>query len=146
MSSTARAPYTDRRTTATKDPSSARPRAPSGRGDKPTEGQKTDGRPTISPSVSGNAHKRMASGSQRPGVDKSDQQSERRTERTNVTTREHIVIRTRSPEKQPVEDRRERERERAKQNSRAGAGSSAATRKEVLQGQFSLLSRYVGVV
>jgi gamma-tubulin complex component 2 len=55
-------------------------------------------RPSPQPSAGGTAHKRVPSGSQRTGRPV----EERRTERVQVTTRETITSRTRSPERRPA--------------------------------------------
>jgi len=73
------------------------------RGNAPLGGIRTerpDGRhqPSPQPSTGGAAHRRAPSGSQRisRGVE------ERRTERVQVTTRETLTSRTRSPERRPA--------------------------------------------
>lgn len=72
------------------------------------------------PSASGATHRRQASGSQRTtrGVE------ERRTERTNVTTRETLTTRTRSPERRPGPAVRPPERTRQDEPARAYSGES----------------------
>ena len=70
---------------------SARPRVPNSRFDD------VENRPAGS-SSSNAPHQRSASGSLKPGVSHKSSQ-ERRTERTTVTTRDRIQIRTKSPVK-----------------------------------------------
>ena len=69
-------------------------------------------------SSAGNSHRRMASGSQRTkaGVE------ERRTERVQVTTRETVTARTRSPERRPGPSVQSQERHKTSEASRAYSG------------------------
>lgn len=97
---------------------SARPRLPSGQqGGTRTE---RDPRRQQSPqtSTSGGTHRRTTSASQRSkgGVE------ERRTERVQVTTRETLASRTRSPERRPAPQMPQQERTRPSEVSRTNSG------------------------
>lgn len=114
-SSTARvSSRAERRTT--NDNGSAQPRAPSGQ----TGRERVDPRRTQSPQplVSGPTHKRTASGSQRTNR----AVEERRTERVQVTTRETLTTRTRSPERRSTPSAQPQERHRPAEPSRAYSG------------------------
>ena len=116
-SSTARgSSRAERRTT--NDYGSAQPRAPSGQ--TGSRGERLDPRGTRSPqpSTAGMSHKRTASGSQRTnrGVE------ERRTERVQVTTRETLTTRTRSPDRRSASSTQPTERQRPAEPSRAYLG------------------------
>jgi gamma-tubulin complex component 2 len=93
------ASQSDRRTAASDLANGAKSRLPAGLGGSRSD--KPDGRQSQSqsPQTSGTSsqHKRMASGSQRT----SRNVEERRTERVQVTTRETITSRTKSPERRP---------------------------------------------
>jgi gamma-tubulin complex component 2 len=81
--------------------------------------------------TSGTTHRRLASGSQRTtrGVE------ERRTERTQITTRETLTSRTRSPEKRPGPAVRPTERTRQDEPTRSYSGESRPkSRVETPQG------------
>lgn len=96
----------------------SRPRLPSGQqGGTRTE---RDSRRPQSPqaSTSGTTHRRTASNSQRTkgGVE------ERRTERVQVTTRETLTSRTRSPERRPAPPMQQQERTRPSEASRTNSG------------------------
>jgi gamma-tubulin complex component 2 len=97
-SSNARVPASSRaeRRTATEN-GSQQPRAPSAQAGIKSE--RPDPRQTHSPqpSASGASHRRAPSGSQRS----KREIEERRTERIQVTTRETVTSRTRSPERRP---------------------------------------------
>jgi gamma-tubulin complex component 2 len=116
-SSTARVLSRAERRTAN-DNSSTQPRAPSGQSG--SRGERLDPRRTESPqpSASGVNHKRTASGSQRTnkGVE------ERRTERVQVTTRETLTTRTRSPDRRSAPSAQPPERQRPAESSRAYSG------------------------
>lgn len=91
FSTTARS-TADRRTTSS-DNASGRSKAPT-----PTYGgSRADSRRPLSPSASG-PHKRTVSGSQRT----SKNVEEKRTERVQVTTRETLTSRTKSPDRRPA--------------------------------------------
>jgi len=85
----------ERRTTT--DNGSAQPRDPSGQQGGRSERPDPRRAQSPQPSTSGQSHKRTTSGLQRTnrGVD------ERRTERVQVTTRETLTSRLRSPERRP---------------------------------------------
>jgi gamma-tubulin complex component 2 len=116
-SSTARVSSRAERRTAN-DNGSTQPRPSSeqtgGRGEKP--GPKSTQSPQ--PLTSGTTHKRTASGSQRTnrGVE------ERRTERVQVTTRETLTTRTRSPDRRSAPSAQPQERQRPVEPSRAYSG------------------------
>ncbi|KAL2061840.1 hypothetical protein VTL71DRAFT_7218 [Oculimacula yallundae] len=96
-SSHARIPSRSDRRTAT-DSGSTQPRAPSTQqGGSRSERSDPRRQQSPQPSASGSSHKRTASGVQRT----SKGGEERRTERVQVTTRETISSRTRSPERRP---------------------------------------------
>jgi hypothetical protein len=118
--------YADRRSIVPKDLTTAKARVASGRLDR---GPQT---PRQVPPGSGNVPRRNPSASVKPsgGGD-----TDRRTERVTVTTRENVTIRTRSPVKEDVEEyvgeRRERDRDRGGDRDRAGGRTGpSVTRKE----------------
>jgi gamma-tubulin complex component 2 len=130
--------YTERRTT--NDNGTARPRAPSAQ-QGGSKNDRSDGRRTQSPqpqqsSTSGTSHRRNASNSQRMkgGVE------ERRTERVQVTTRETLSSRTRSPERRTGPPTQPQERARPSEVSRADSGDrrSRSSKAEPLQGRHLL--------
>jgi hypothetical protein len=127
--------YTDRRSIVPKDPTTTRPRVASGRVER---GPQT---PRQVPPGSGTVPRRNPSASAKPngGGD-----TDRRTERVTVTTRENVSIRTRSPVKEDVEEyvseRRERDKDRDRDRDRVGGrtGPSVAKReKEASQGSYN---------
>jgi gamma-tubulin complex component 2 len=99
------------------DNGASRPRLPSGQqgGSRPER----DPRRTQSPqtSASGGAHRRVPSTSQRT----KSALEERRTERVQVTTRETLTSRTRSPERRPASRIQQQERVRQGDISRANS-------------------------
>jgi gamma-tubulin complex component 2 len=113
--------YAERRTA--NDNGSARPRPPSAQQERNRkEGDRLDGRQTQSPqpppsSTSGTSNRRTASNWQRMkgGVE------ERRTERGQVTTRETLTSRTRSPDRRSGPSAQPQERARPSQVSRANS-------------------------
>ncbi|KAI9824115.1 MAG: hypothetical protein M1832_002185 [Thelocarpon impressellum] len=117
----------DRRSIAPSESASVRPsRVPSGRVPEREPRSSASARPPSSATQSRH----------QPGRSKGDVPVERRSERTRITTRETVSVRT---TKSPV---KEREAERTNAGSRAGAGSSAGLRresekeKEVVQGPW----------
>ncbi|KAI9839293.1 MAG: hypothetical protein M1819_003288 [Sarea resinae] len=128
-SSTARTATHPERRTSTTIPSAARSRGPSGR----AEEQERPSSWSAHSSQTGAPPRRKTTASHKATA--STGQSERRTERLHVTTRENLTVKTRSPmketeERQAERKEKERERERAKSGSRTGARSSASTRKD----------------
>lgn len=112
----------------------SRPRQPSGQpGGTRTE---RDPRRPLSPqtSTSGSTHRRAASNSQRTkgGVE------ERRTERVQVTTRETLTSRTRSPERRQAPPMQQQERTRPSEISRTNSTGHGPrpSRAESSQGTF----------
>ena len=100
----------------------ARSRAPSGQHGG-SRAERTDSRRPQSPqpqqsSTSGSTHRRTASSSQRTkgGVE------ERRTERVQVTTRETLTSRTRSPERRSAASMQQQERTRPNELGRTNSG------------------------
>ncbi|KAI9774611.1 MAG: hypothetical protein M1840_002860 [Geoglossum simile] len=119
--------YADRRSIVPKDPTTTKPRVASGRVER---GPQT---PRQVQPGSGTVPRRNPSVSTKPngGGD-----TDRRTERVTVTTRENVSIRTRSPVKEDVEEyvseRRERDRDRDRAGGRIGP-SVARREKDVSQ-------------
>ncbi|KAF4625933.1 hypothetical protein G7Y89_g12230 [Cudoniella acicularis] len=107
----------ERRTT--NDNGSAQPRAPSGQQGSVRNERPDPRRPqSPQPSVSGTTHRRTASGQQRThrGVE------ERRTERVQVTTRETVTARTRSPERRPASSMQPERQQRPSEVPRTYSG------------------------
>ena len=132
-SSTARvSSHAERRTT--NDNGNGKPRAPSAQqGGNRSERQDPRRTQSPQPATSGTSHKRTASGSQRTnrGVE------ERRTERVQVTTRETLTSRTRSPERRPAPSLQQSERSKQSEPSRAYSGDlrpKSSTKVEPPQG------------
>ncbi|PMD20027.1 hypothetical protein NA56DRAFT_574311 [Hyaloscypha hepaticicola] len=116
-SSTARvSSRAERRTT--NDDGSAQPRAPSGQTGSKDERLAPRRTQSPQPSVAGTSHKRTASGAQRTnrGLE------ERRTERVQVTTRETLTTRTRSPDRRSAPSAQPTERQRPAEPSSAYIG------------------------
>ena len=140
-SSTARVPSRPERRTTT-DNGSAQPRPPSGQqGVNWSERQDTRQTQSPQPSASGTSHKRTASGSQRQnrGVE------ERRTERVQVTTRETLTSRTRSPQRRPTSTVQPQERPKPAEVSRAYSGDSRpkSVKTEAPQGSLFFIENKV---
>ncbi|KAE8447814.1 hypothetical protein EG329_010208 [Mollisiaceae sp. DMI_Dod_QoI] len=114
-SSNARVSSRTERRTAT-DNGNTQPRAPSAQ----ERGGRTERLDPPPSTVSGSTHRRIASGSQRTNRNV----EERRTERVQVTTRETLTSRTRSPERRPGPSVQQTERPRAPEASRAYSGDS----------------------
>ncbi|KAL3418251.1 Spindle pole body component alp4 [Phlyctema vagabunda] len=120
--------HTDRRT-ANDENGSAKPRVSSGqpvnkadkdRGDRDRGDRGPDTRRQQSPQPSGTgpAHRKTASSSQRNGRPA----EERRTERVQITTRETLTSRTKSPERRPAPPAQQSERTRPNEHSRTISG------------------------
>ncbi|RDW79759.1 spindle pole body component-1 [Coleophoma cylindrospora] len=88
--------HTERRTT-TNENGSSRPRATSGQGNR-SDRERQESRRAGSPQEAGTTHRRHTSTTQRNGKNV----EERRTERVQVTTRETLTSRARSPERRPT--------------------------------------------
>lgn len=123
------AAYSDRRTTAS---NSTRPRPPPGRADAKQRPNSQDGPPHASMADADLPNGSAAGSNRRKGV--TSYPTERRTEKTQITMKENIQIRRRSPSKQPTTDSggsgRSWDREKVRPTSLVGAGSSAEERKE----------------
>jgi gamma-tubulin complex component 2 len=137
-SSTARVSSRAERRTAN-DNGSTQPRAPSAQ--TGSRGERLDPRTTQSPqpSASGTNHKRTASGSQRTGRGV----EERRTERVQVTTRETLTTRTRSPDRRSVPSAQPQERQRPAEPSRAHSGDPRpkSNKADAPQGRVKIQDR-----
>ncbi|KUJ06281.1 uncharacterized protein LY89DRAFT_633211 [Mollisia scopiformis] len=124
-SSNARVSSRTERRTAT-DNGNTQPRAPSAQQERGTKCERPDPRRTQSPQpsvtsgTSGTTHRRTASGTQRT----SRNVEERRTERVQITTRETLTSRTRSPERRPGPSVQPSEKPRAHEVGRAYSGDS----------------------
>jgi len=138
-SSHARIPSRSDRRTAT-DSGSTQPRAPSGQqGGSRSERSDPRRQPSPQPSTSTGGHKRTASGVQRS----SKAVEERRTERVQVTTRETISSRTRSPERRPGSTQPpERQRPEASR-THSGDPRPKPAKMEAPTGIFSIV--YIGL-
>jgi len=129
-SNTRSAAYNDRRTTAS---TSTRPRVPPSRADAKQRPTSQDG-PLPQTSI---ADADLPNGNA-PGPNRRKGNatfpSERRTEKTQVITKESLQVRTRSRSKRPTNDSsgsgRSWDRDKVRPGSRAGAESSAGPRRE----------------
>ena len=131
--------HAERRTA--NDNGTTRPRPPSGQQERSRkEGDRLDGWQTQSPQVppsatSGSTHRRTTSSSQRMkgGVE------ERRTERVQVTTREMLTSRTRSPNRRSGPPAQPQERARPPQVSRPNSidHRPRSSKSETLQSMSS---------
>jgi hypothetical protein len=125
----------ERRTTT--DNGSAQPRDSSGQQGGRSERPDPRRAQSPQPSTAGQSHKRTASGLQRTNrvVD------ERRTERVQVTTRETLTSRPRSPERRPGPLMQQPERPRQAEPNRTHSGDPRprAPKSEVPQGIISFL-------
>jgi hypothetical protein len=125
----------ERRTTT--DNGSTQPRDSSGQQGGRSERPDPRRAQSPQPSTSGQSHKRTTSGLQRTnrGVD------ERRTERVQVTTRETLTSRPRSPERRPGPSVQPPERPRQAEPNRTHSGDPRprAPKSEVPQGIISFL-------
>ncbi|CZR62475.1 probable spindle pole body component 97 [Phialocephala subalpina] len=110
---------TERRTAT--DNGNTQPRAPSAQQERGNRSERPDPRQTQSPQppASGTTHRRTASGTQRTNRNV----EERRTERVQVTTRETVTSRTRSPER-PRPSAQQTERTRPPEPSRTYSENS----------------------
>jgi gamma-tubulin complex component 2 len=112
----------------------ARARAPSAQ-ERGSQSPRADPRRSKYPptSASGTTHRRAVSSSQ--GLKGAGE--ERRTERVQVTTRETLTSRTRSPERRPGPPMQRQERARQSEVSRATSGDTKAgpSRTEAPQGR-----------
>lgn len=139
-SSNARVSSRTERRTAT-DNGTTQPRAPSAQQERGSRNERTDPRRTQSPqpsAASGPSHRRTASGAQRTNRNV----EERRTERVQVTTRETLTSRTRSPERRPGPSVQPTERSRAPEASRTYSGDSRprSSKAEAPSGMSYMLS------
>jgi gamma-tubulin complex component 2 len=137
-SSSARpASHTERR--GANENGTARPRAPSGQ--QGVRGERPEPRRPQSPqhSTSGAAHRRNVSSSQKTkgGIE------ERRTERVQVTTRETLTSRTRSPERRAGPSMQPQERTRPAEVSRANSGDSRAKSSKIEAPQGRAILRHI---
>jgi gamma-tubulin complex component 2 len=133
-SSSARVTLQTERRSINDNSNSSKPRMASGSSGIKTE--RSDGRipQPPQPSAGGPSHKRMPSGSQRT----SRNVEERRTEKVQVTTRETLISRTRSPDRRPGSSAVAPERARAVEvirNSTKDTGSKT-TRGEPPSGML----------
>ncbi len=144
-SSTARvSSRAERRTT--NDNGSAQPRAPSGQTGSRDERPAPRRMQSPQPLMAGASHKRTASGAQRTNRDL----EERRTERVQVTTRETLTTRIRSPGRRAAPSAQPTDRQRPAEPSRAYIGDPRpkASRSEAHQqskGQVSEISTSFGI-
>ncbi|KAI1258389.1 Spc98 family-domain-containing protein [Xylariaceae sp. FL1019] len=112
--------YADRRSNGV-DGDAPKPRAhAASRASQPSQADARIGR-SPQPSYTNPPHKRSASGNPRPASRRVD---ERVTDRRTITTREKLVTRTRSPERQPKDAPPPPERYRSKDMSRSRPDSS----------------------
>ena len=124
------------RRTASNDNGSAKPLAPSGQGESRSDRSDSRQQPSPQPSTT-TTHRRNALSSQRTsrGVE------ERRTERVQVTTRETLTSKTRSPERRPGPSVHPPERPKQSEASRAHSGEtqSRSSKAEAPQGMIEYL-------
>lgn len=143
MSSSSHARVTSRseRRTAN-DNGSTQPRVPSGLHAGGSKSERTDPRRTQSPpaSVLAAGHRRAPSGSQRT----SKNVEERRTERVQVSTRETITSRPRSPERRSAPQPQPSERTKPPEQTRLQPGENRPKPKaEALQGTVFLCTCFM---
>jgi hypothetical protein len=120
----------------------ARPRDPSGQ-QGGTRSEKDPRRPqSPQASASGSTHRRAVSSSQRTrgGIE------ERRTERVQVTTRETLTSRTRSPERRPAPPVQHQERTRPSEVGRSNSGDHRPrpSKTDAIQGTLVCRFQTVG--
>ena len=123
--------YSARRSAATAENTTARSRPTSGAPSNNKE-KTTNMKNNLSPqSPFGSSQPRRSLSNSQKSNGESIEQRERRSERVNVTTREYVTLRTRSPVREPTQsETRTREWDKSKQTSRGAVSGGTGFKLE----------------